>query len=139
MIKLRCGIDSYPCGFMSFSGGFTWHVLPGLLGFIACWMLVATILNGISTIGWFEWMEGLGRSTAPLLGLWIAVVWEILPIAIIHPPELGGRCPSLPVICHDVPLMGRGGLLYWSVPFGIWTMATMWRDIRLVMVKEAVS
>jgi hypothetical protein len=139
MIKLRCAIDSYPCGFMSFTGGFTWHLLPGLFGFTASWMLGAAVLNSMSAIGWFESMERLGRSMAPLLGLWIAVVWEILPVGIIHPHEYGGECPSLPVICHDIPLMGHGGLLYWSAPFGIWSIATMWSDIKPIVDKDTAS
>jgi hypothetical protein len=139
MIKLRCAVDSYPCGFMSFTGGLTWHLLPGLMGFAAAWMLCAAMLNRTRGIGWFEWMGRIGRSMAPLLGLWIAVVWESLPVEIIHPHEFGGVCPSLPIICHDIPLMGFGGLLYWSAPFGIWAAVTIWRDISLVVDRDTGS
>jgi hypothetical protein len=50
MIKLRCTFDAYGCGFMSFGGGFTWHIFPGLLGFGAVWMLSSAVLNGFRNI-----------------------------------------------------------------------------------------
>jgi hypothetical protein len=40
-----------------------------------------------------------------------------VPFQSIHPPNLGGTCPNIPVICHDVPLWGFGGALWWTAPF----------------------
>lgn len=131
MIKLRCSIDAYPCGFMSFTGGFTWHLLVGLVIYIGMWILTSIALNlGDSSIGRARWMEILGCSSTPLLGLWIAVVWEMLPVSVIHPPLFGGPCPSLPIICHDTPLLGFGGLAYWALPFVSWAAYTVYVDLK---------
>lgn len=131
MIKLRClPGGSYPCGFMSFTGGFTWHWVLGAAVFLGGWGLGGRLLTAVRPIAWRDWMEKLGRGMAPLLGLWLAVVWETLPIGIIHPPSHGGPCPDLPVICHDIPVLGWGGLLYWTVPFGFWAVSTLCADLR---------
>lgn len=130
MVKLRCIIDAYPCGFMSFTGGITWHLIPGLVVFAVGYAVLTSGLNLIVPLGFTHWLEQLGRSIAPLLGCSLAVVWEILPIGVIHPPSHGGPCPNLPVICHDIPVMGRGGLLYWTAPFVFWAVATLFGDVR---------
>ena|SRR5437867_3653460 len=139
MVKLRCAIDAYPCGFMSFTGGFTWHLFPGLIGFLGSWILISTFLNSIHALGWSAWMQRLGLAMSPLLGLSIALFWEVLPVQLIHPPTHGGPCPSLPIICHDTPWMGRGGLLYWTAPFVIWAVLSVWRDVTQVVRKGSVS
>lgn len=133
MIKLRCTIDAYPCGFMSLTGGFTWHFIPGLTGFVMVWALSSIVLNTFRGIGWLVWMEYLGRSMVPLLGLWIALLWEILPVSLIHPPSYGGPCPFLPIICHDVPMMGHGGLFYWTTPFALWAGVEIIRKCRRLL------
>jgi hypothetical protein len=131
MIKLRCTVDSFPCGFMSFSGGFTWHLFPGLIGILTLWAVSSAVFNRFRSHGWSNWMEHLGRLVAPLLGLWVAVLWEVLPVEVIHPPTHGGPCPSIPVICHDTPLLGHGGLMYWPAPFILWLAVCMMRDNKL--------
>lgn len=131
MIKLRCSIDAYPCGFMSFTGGFTWHLLVGIAIYVGVWILSAIALHLRHSLGIVIWLEILGRSSVPLLGLSIAVVWETLPISVIHPPAFGGPCPSLPIICHDMPVSGFGGLAYWTLPFVLWAAYTAYRDIKL--------
>jgi hypothetical protein len=130
MIKLRCTIDAYPCGFMSFTGGFTWHLLVGAVVFLVTWGFAGALLHQIRPVGWTTWMERLGRAGAPGLGLWVAVIRETLPVRVIHPPSYGGPCPDLPVICHDLPLLGFGGLLYWTAPFGLWAVVTLWVDLK---------
>jgi hypothetical protein len=115
---------------MSFTGGFTWHFLVGAAAFLVTWGFAAALLHQIRPVGWTTWMERLGRAGAPGLGLWVTVVWETLPVAIIHPPSYGGPCPDLPVICHDLPLLGFGGLLYWTAPFGLWALVTLWTDLK---------
>ena len=139
MIKLRCSTGEYGCGFMSLTGGLTWHLIPGLVGFLVLWALCAVILNMVSPNGWSMWMNRLGRAMTPLLGLGIAVVWEILPVSIIHPPSVDGPCPDLPIICHDIPVMGFGGLLYWTVPFVVWAAMTIWKDVSRLLSTEAMS
>jgi hypothetical protein len=133
MIKTRCTFDVYPCGFMSFTGGITWHLVPGLVGFAVGYLALTFALNHIVALGFMYCFEQLGRSIAPLLGLSLAVVWEVLPVGVIHPPSHGGPCPSVPVICHDVPVFGRGGLLYWTLPFVLWSVASLWVDLRRIL------
>jgi hypothetical protein len=125
MIKLRCATNAYPCGFMSFAGGFTWHLLVGAAAFLGIWGLAAALLHRVRPVGWTTWMEGLGRAGAPLLGLWLAVISETLPVRVIHPPSHGGPCPDLPVICHDLEFLGFGGLLYWTASFGLSAVVTL--------------
>ena len=139
MIKLRCAVDAYPCGFMSFTGGFTWHFFAGLLSFAMLWILAGVLLNMMRASGWLVWMDHLGRAMAPLLGLGIAVVWEILPVTIIHPPYVDGPCPDIPIICHDIPVLGFGGLLYWTAPFMIWTAWTIWTDVGRLLVGDSIG
>ncbi len=129
MIKLRCATGPYPCGFMSFTGGFTWHWLAGAALFLLGWGLAGVALSALKPIGWRGWLEAVGRGAAPLLGLWLAAAWETLPVRIIHPPSYGGPCPDLPVICHDLSLFGFGGLAYWAVPFVVWAAVTTTMDV----------
>jgi hypothetical protein len=131
MIKLRCNIAEYPCGFMSFAGGITWHLLAGFVTFTGAWVITGMILNKWLSLGWRVWVDTLGRSMTPLLGLGIAVLWEVLPVQVIHPPSHGGPCPSIPIICHDTPLWGFGGLAFWSLPFLAWTAVLLLHDIYL--------
>jgi hypothetical protein len=103
MIKLRCSIDAYyECGFMSFEDGFTWHLAIGFLIFLVGWIALAAVLRLVTGK---PWLERLGKSAAPLVGLWLPVVWEVLPINLIHPPNAPrpGPCPNIPIICHDLP------------------------------------
>jgi hypothetical protein len=131
MIKLRClPGGNYPCGFMSFFGGFTWHFFAGLVFSVAIWVLSAFFLMknlGGHLVGR---MAEVGYWARPLVGLSLAFVWEILPVSIIHPPAQGGPCPNIPVICHDMPFLGYGGLLYWGLPFVIWATFTLYCGIR---------
>ena len=129
MIKLRCMTEAYPCGFMSFMGGFTWHLLLGFVVFIAMWVLAGSVFNSVYPIGWSVWMGTIGRSIIPLVGLWLAVAWEVLPARVIHPPTHGGHCPFLPIVCHDTPLMGLGGLAYWTGSFVVWAAIFIYRDV----------
>ena len=68
MIKLRCMTEAYPCGFMSFRGGFTWHLLLGFVVFVAMWALSGAVLNCVYPRNWADWMSILGRSMIPLVG-----------------------------------------------------------------------
>ena len=134
MIKLRCSIGAYPCGFMSFAGGLTWHIMLGLAAYIGLWVISASGLHLVGrSIGLWQWIDILGRASAPLSGLWIAVVWESLPIRVIHNPLNGGLCPDLQVVCHDTPLFGWGGLAYWASPLLLWAASTVIYDIVLTM------
>ena len=140
MIKLRCSVtDEHVCGFMSFTGGFSWHLFVGLLVFLGSWSLASFMLNHAQAKGWSVWMDQLGRSMTPLLGLVIAVIWEILPSEVIHPSFDRGSCPDLPIICHDIPLMGLGGLFYWTAPFILWAAVNMWMDIKQALYQELTS
>lgn len=136
MIKLRCATGPYPCGFMSFTGGFTWHWLLGVALFLGGWGLAAVVLGAVRPIAWQAWMEKLGRGITPCLGLWLAVVWETLPVRIIHPPSHGGPCPDLPIICHDLPFLGFGGLAYWGGPFVLWAAGTTAVDLIKIFSKR---
>ncbi len=138
MIKIRCASGDYPCGFMAFTGGFTWHFVPGFFLFVGLWGVASVIGNAFHRIGWLRWAERVGRSGVPLLGLWLAVLWETMPVHYIHPPAVGGVCPSLPVICHDVPVAGRGGLGFWVAPFILWALAVIVWDL-LKLAKDGRS
>ena len=115
---------------MSFTGGFTWRLPVGLVIYLGLWMLGGIALHVSHSLGILRCVEILGRSSVPLLGLSIAVVWETLPISVIHPPAFGGPCPSLPIICHDMPVVGFGGLAYWTLPFVLWAAYTAYIDIK---------
>jgi hypothetical protein len=130
MIKIRCKTGPFPCGFMSFTGGFTWHIFIGLLISPFIWVMSALLLNGVKKKGITNWMRRIGYWSRPLLGLCLAAIWEVLPVSIIHPPDYGGPCPNIPVICHDLPLLGFGGLLYWSLPFVVWAIISTVDGIR---------
>jgi hypothetical protein len=139
MIKLRCTLSSAPCGFMSFTGGFTWHFFVALLLFLAVWSAGSWLGNASVPAGWGQWMAVLGRAAAPLIGLWLAVCWETLPVHLIHPPQFGGICPSLPMICHDTPLAGRGGLGFWTAPFALWAMVLLVSDVVTFVKSKPVT
>lgn len=98
-------------------GGISWHL----------WAALGILVAGFSFIAW---VQSLIRHTSlfceigkvlyaghALAGIWAYVVWVALPISIIHPANLGGICPGLPLICHDIPLLGFGGGLWWAGPF----------------------
>jgi len=137
MIKVRCRLESYPCGFMSFTGGFTWHILIGLGLLPAGWFMFAGLLNNFKRKGVLQWMQIIGFCSKPLLGLSVAVIWEILPVSVIHPPSHGGPCPNIPVLCRDLSMFGFGGLLYWSAPFVIWALFSILNGIRSEFGKGA--
>ena len=126
MIQYRCKSsgDSYRCGLMSFEGGLTWHILVGLLLFTFLWALASWVTQHLYNRELSACFNDLGYSLSPLLGLWVAVIWETLPRGIIHPVGEGGQCPWLPVICHDVPLWEIGGLTYYAIPFVVWTIVS---------------
>lgn len=136
MIKLRCLTGPFNCGFMSFLDGFTWHLFAGLIGFVILWVVGSAAFNRFRPFGWSIWMEKFGRLISPLLGLWVSVLWETLPVPVIHPPSHGGPCPSIPIICHDTPFLGRGGLLYWAAPFILWTAVSLWQEFKLILNDE---
>jgi len=117
MIKLRCRIDAYPCGWMSFQPGPTWHIIP--------------VLAAVVGVGWLLYALGLELTVLPLAGGWLALAWYVMPISIIHPPSHGGHCPNVPILCHDMPVMGMGGLFYWLLPFVAWTGVRLVRRIAL--------
>lgn len=71
---------------VSFKGGFTWHILVGLLVFSFFWALASWIKQLYYNRQFTTCFNDLGYSFSPLFGVWIAVIWETLPIAIIHPP-----------------------------------------------------
>jgi len=141
MIKLRCSFigANYPCGFMAFTGGFTWHILIGLGAFFGLWGMGSLVGNAFRPRGWVHWMQFLGRAAAPLMGLWLAVLWEVMPVSVIHPPEHGGSCPLLPVICHDTPLFGLGGLDYWAGPFVVWACVLIVMDLRSFLATHPLA
>jgi len=106
MVRIRCKFERFNCGWMSFGGGITWHVLPSaiVIG------LIAYVIHRLR----------LTEAVKPLGGAWLGLLWYALPISVIHPPSHGGPCPSLPIICHDLPFLGLGGLFYWLLPFVLW-------------------
>lgn len=109
MIRIRCRFGTgFNCGWMSFTPGVTWHIIP------------AAIVVGV--VVWLIHYLRMMELVKPLSGAWVGLLWYSLPIAVIHPPSHGGPCPSIPIICHDVPLLGMGGLFYWLLPFVLWTM-----------------
>jgi hypothetical protein len=117
MVKLRCRIDapSYPCGWMSFHSGITWHAMPVALIIAACAAVV--------------YRARLTYIVAPLAGGWAGLAWYAMPVRIIHPPAFGGHCPDIPILCHDMPLFGLGGLFYWLLPFALWTVLRLVRAV----------
>ncbi|GEM_PF-6578736 len=129
MVKARCLGGQYPCGFMSFQGGFTWQILPGIAIMFGGLALLAVLLGYIKHVRFPKALHITGKSAAPLVGLWLVVLWEILPIHIIHPASHGGICPSIPIICHDMPLFSMGGLFWWPLPFLSWAVILFWRDV----------
>lgn len=139
MIKMRCKTDTYGCGFMSFTGGFTWHLFAGLAVFGGMWALCGLILSRSVSEEWQFTMNHLGRAMTPLLGLGIAVVWEVLPVSLIHPPFVDGVCPDLPIICHDIPVWGYGGLLYWTAPFFAWATISIWLDVNRLLGRTEMT
>ena len=117
MVKFRCHFgNGWPCGWMSFYGGVTWHIIP------AAWITLS--------VGLIAWSLNLDRALRPLVGAWLALAWYTLPVGIIHPPSHGGPCPEWPILCHDRPLLGFGGLFYWLAPFVTWTAVRMVRHRR---------
>ena len=108
MIRIRCKFDGFNCGWMSFSPGITWHIIPAALIIVL--------------IAWTIYHLGMTEAAKPLTGAWLALVWYSLPVSVIHPPSHGGPCPNIPIICHDLPLLGMGGLFYWLLPFVLWAM-----------------
>ena len=118
MVKLRCRFaEGWPCGWMSFHGGITWHIIP------ATWIMLS--------VGVIAWTLNTDRALHPLAGAWLALVWYSLPAWFIHPPSHGGSCPDWPILCHDRPLFGIGGLAYWLAPFIAWTAVRLIRHRRL--------
>jgi hypothetical protein len=109
MIRIRCKFDiGFNCGWMSFSPGITWHIIPAALIIVL--------------IAWSIYHLGMAEAVKPLSGAWLALIWYSLPVGVIHPPSHGGPCPNIPIICHDFPLLGIGGLFYWLLPFVLWAM-----------------
>lgn len=109
MVKIRCTFDApFPCGWMSFIHGVTWHVI------------VSAVIVGL--VGFVVHRFRLTEAVKPLGGAWLALFWILLPVSVIHPPSHGGPCPRIPVVCHDLPLFSLGGLFYWLLPFFIWSM-----------------
>jgi hypothetical protein len=129
VIKLRCMIDDYPCGFCGFYGGFTWHFWMGVVTFIGIGDGCSPAPSG-STYG-VDYLDGTVRSCCSTLG-------RVLDSSNLgnfttgdySPAQPGGPCPDLPIICHDIPLFGFSGLLYWMVPFALWAVVTVWTDIK---------
>lgn len=117
MIQWRCKLGTgYRCGFMSLEGGFTWHFWAALAAIAAGLVLAALALPrpGRSVLARLaETLHGVRA----LAGVWLYVVWVSLPVPFIHIPELGGICPRIPLICHDVPVLGLGGAVWYVGPF----------------------
>jgi hypothetical protein len=109
MVRIRCKFGiGFNCGWMSFSPGITWHIIP--------------VAIGVSLMAWAISHVRLTEAVKPFSGAWLGLIWYSLPIDVIHPPSHGGPCPNIPIICHDVPLLGIGGLFYWLFPFALWAM-----------------
>lgn len=108
MVKIRCRFDApFPCGWMSFTHGVTWHIL------------ISAVIVGLTAFTIYR--LGLTEAVKPLSGGWLALFWSVLPVQVIHPPPYGGPCPYIPVVCHDLPLFSLGGLFYWLLPFVVWS------------------
>ena len=130
MIKYRCMTGDFNCGFMGFQDGFTWHFWLGLAIAVAMWCGVSLVINLRFACGIRNSMRRLAAGSYPLLGLVIPCVWETLPRSLIHTPDLGGRCPDIPVICHDVAVLGFGGLPFLTIPFLVWALAVTLTTVK---------
>lgn len=123
MVKIRCRFDApFPCGWMSFTYGVTWHVL------------ISAVFVGLAAFTIHR--LGLTEAVKPLSGGWIALFWSVLPVTVIHPPSHGGPCPYIPLVCHDLPLFSLGGLFYWLLPFVVWS--TIRVVIRLFSLRSVL-
>lgn len=116
MIQWRCRIFEYPCGDIFF-GGISWHfwVTLGLLS--ASFVFSAIVRSLTRQTKPLRELGSLLYAARALAGIWAYVLWVALPISIIHPPRLGGACPNITLVCHDIPLMGFGGGFWWAAPF----------------------
>lgn len=119
MIEWRCKISSgYDCGDI-FVGGISWHVWAALgilvIGF--AFIILMQSLRRHTSLA--HELSDLLYAARALAGIWAYVLWIALPQSIIHPPSAyrGGACPEIPLICHDIPVMGFGGGLWWAGPF----------------------
>lgn len=117
MIQWRCKISGgYDCGDISI-GGISWHLWAalGLLAF--SFAFIAIVHSWTRHTKLFDEFGKVLYAGRALAGIWGYVFWVALPISIIHPPGLGGICPDIPLVCHDIPVMGFGGGLWWAGPF----------------------
>jgi hypothetical protein len=135
MVRARCMRTTgelFHCGFCGFRGGFTWHFAAGLVLALLAWAACAGLLASWTGAYFAQAAELLGRWASPLLGLALANTWEMLPVSVSHPPYVTepGRCPGLPLLCHDVNLLGYGGLPYWTLPFLLWAAVSVVRHAR---------
>jgi len=64
------------------------------------------------------------------VGLRVVEIRETVPVSVFRPRSYGGPWPDLPVTRQDLPLLGFGGVLYWTAPFGLWAVGTLWADLK---------
>ena len=118
MIQWRCKISGgFECGWMSFGGGVTWHFWASagiVMMVLGC---TSWAIARVRRSRWIDELRELTFASRALVGLWVYAIWVALPIAIIHPPSHGGPCPNIPLVCHDIPLLGLGGGFWLAVPF----------------------
>ena len=131
MIQWRCKLGfGYACGFMSFTGGFTYHFWIALLMIVAGIVLTALLLyfwRREQSV--FLQLKGVLFAVRALAGVSIYAVWVSLPVPFIHFPDLGGSCPNIPLVCHDIPLLGLGGAFWYIIPFVLLASAGYLRHI----------
>jgi hypothetical protein len=117
MIEWRCKISGgYPCGDI-YIGGISWHFWASLGLLVASFTLIAIVQSLIRQTKLFGELGNLLYAARAFAGIWAYVFWISLPQSIIHPPTHGGSCPNIPLICHDIPVMGFGGAIFWAGPF----------------------
>jgi hypothetical protein len=117
MDQWRCHISGGFCGHILI-GGILWHFWAALAILAISFSSLSLVLSSRHRTRPLQELDNRFSSIRPLTGLWVWLVWQNVPVeSSIHPPNLGGTCPKIPVICHDVPLLGLGGAFWWTAPF----------------------
>jgi hypothetical protein len=117
MIQWRCKISGgYDCGH-AFSGGISWHFWAALAILAISFASLAVVFSWRQQTRPLQELGNLLLASRALAGLWAYILWAELPIPVSHPPSHGGTCPKIPLVCHDMPLGGFGGGLWWTGPF----------------------
>lgn len=120
--KIECSTTRYRCGDMLYQSYLPAVTVVSVVLAFALWIAAAAVLRVAP--------GRLALSVRPLAGLWLVILWKVLPRPFIHPVGWGGSCPTIPLLCHDVPLLGHGELLWMSLPFLGWAAWSGWHAYR---------